>query len=1003
MSAPPNQRLHRTRRGRSRSVGKVPLRRAGEPVVGQTVTGRGFPNGQESSAELSTIHSKSFDVFLSYNRADRAHARVLASVLRERLLAVWFDEWELVPGKPWQEALESAILGSRSVAVLVGRSGVGPWQQRELRASLEEFVAKELPVIPVLLPGAPRQPSLPLFLRAFTWIDLRRGVSGEELNRLQWGITGKSLGRGITARDVRARPRIAITHLPITQAELVGREEELKSIQRSWLSPRLRIACLVGWGGVGKSAIVNSWLRKMSKRNWRGVSAVFGWSFYSQGTANWSSASADQFIDSALRWFGDESPSSGTPWQRGERLADLMTTARTLLVLDGLEPLQHPLDGSHRAGRLRDPALTALLRSFATSSDGFCLITSREPVRDLEPFQSTSAREICVGGLSLQDSVCLLRRYAPTTPTSKLEELAGLLKGHCLTLELVGRYIQRACGGVVPGKAIDLMTIDRRQGDQAHSVLAMYERWFESGPEIEILRLLGLFDRPASMDLLRFVARRPIVDGLVERLVGMDGEQWNTALSNLQECGLVLRENRGTHVVDCHPLIREYFSERLAADSPAAFREGHRRIYLHLSRVATRRPDTLQDMLPLYAAIRHGCAAGLQRSVFVTVLRKRIQRDDAFFSVHVLGAFGAELAALASFFEEPWTTPSPKLPMRSRAELLRSVGFHLLALGRPGEAADASLAAQRTFVSLGDWREACGTARNRSEALLNFGKIPEAILAAKESRKWGLQSQQRFMEQVATLALAEALHQGGHFKEAESAYRETLSVPSQDDPQYPVIQALAAFGWCDFLLGRTEAKLTAATLRTASERSGRQPRTATAGVTGKGEMDRVRKAAQLSFRPVLMLDRPPLIAVPLLNLILGRIATAESMTRRRQVHSAVRSLNEAVDGLREAGTVHHLVKALLARSRMHRLAGDLKSSGDDLAETRRICEQTELRLLAVDALLEGAWQALANSRARTARSKRLARELIAEGRSAVESHGYYRRSTDLRVLEAMLA
>jgi hypothetical protein len=59
-----------------------------------------------------------------------------------------------------------------------------------MRACLNEFVKRKLPVIPVLLPGAPAKPDLPLFLQAFTWVDLRSGLTDDGLDRLEWGITG---------------------------------------------------------------------------------------------------------------------------------------------------------------------------------------------------------------------------------------------------------------------------------------------------------------------------------------------------------------------------------------------------------------------------------------------------------------------------------------------------------------------------------------------------------------------------------------------------------------------------------------------------------------------------------------------------------------------------------------------------------------------------------------------------------------------------------------------
>ena len=46
------------------------------------------------------------------------------------------------------------------------------------------------PVIPVLMPGAPSQPDLPMFLGNRTWVDLRSGFSTDGLDKLVWGITG---------------------------------------------------------------------------------------------------------------------------------------------------------------------------------------------------------------------------------------------------------------------------------------------------------------------------------------------------------------------------------------------------------------------------------------------------------------------------------------------------------------------------------------------------------------------------------------------------------------------------------------------------------------------------------------------------------------------------------------------------------------------------------------------------------------------------------------------
>lgn len=139
---------------------------------------------------------KRFDVFLSHNSQDKPAVRALAEALRERGLTVWLDEEDLLPGDPWQEVLEEVLQTCPAAAVLVGPSGLGPWQAPEVRVSLDQFVRRRARVLPVLLPGTPGKPELPPFLSAFTWSDLRNGLTPKALDRLVAGIRGPENGDG---------------------------------------------------------------------------------------------------------------------------------------------------------------------------------------------------------------------------------------------------------------------------------------------------------------------------------------------------------------------------------------------------------------------------------------------------------------------------------------------------------------------------------------------------------------------------------------------------------------------------------------------------------------------------------------------------------------------------------------------------------------------------------------------------------------------------------------
>lgn len=139
--------------------------------------------------------STELDVFLSHNSRDNPAVEAIGASLKARGLSVWLDTWELRPGFRWQQELSKAIERSRAVAVFVGESGLGPWEEPEMESFLDRAMREEeLPVIPVLLPGAPRDVELPRFLKLYTWVDLRAGVSEEGLDRLVWGVTGAKQG-----------------------------------------------------------------------------------------------------------------------------------------------------------------------------------------------------------------------------------------------------------------------------------------------------------------------------------------------------------------------------------------------------------------------------------------------------------------------------------------------------------------------------------------------------------------------------------------------------------------------------------------------------------------------------------------------------------------------------------------------------------------------------------------------------------------------------------------
>jgi hypothetical protein len=150
--------------------------------------------------------------------------------------------------------------------------------------------------------------------------------------------------------------------LAVTGSDVFGREEDIAFLDGAWANKDVNVVTIVAWAGVGKSTLINHWLRHMAAEHYCAAELVFGWSFYKQGSSG-DTSSADDFLHAALAWFGDSGPWIGTPWEKGERLAHLIAQRRALVVLNGLEPLLNP--PGPQAGRVREPSLQAFLRELA--------------------------------------------------------------------------------------------------------------------------------------------------------------------------------------------------------------------------------------------------------------------------------------------------------------------------------------------------------------------------------------------------------------------------------------------------------------------------------------------------------------------------------------------------------------------------------------------------------------------------------------------------------------
>jgi serine/threonine protein kinase len=486
-------------------------------------------------------------------------------------------------------------------------------------------------------------------------IDARRRITRQSLHK-----TPSTASRvGTRKPSARLAPKkISIARLPVTGSDVFGREEDIAFLDRAWANKDVNVVTIVAWAGVGKSTLVNHWLRRMATDHYRSAELIFGWSFYRQGSSG-ETSSADELLDAALNWFGDPDPRLGTAWEKGERLAKLVAHRRTLLVLDGLEPLQYP--PGPQEGRLREPSLQALLRELAAFNTGLCVITTRTSVADIADHERTSALRRDLEQLSSDAGAKLLRALGVNGHEAELRSASNEFGGHCFALTLLGSYLTDAYNGDIRRRSevSARLAHDVRQGAHARKVMESYQTWLGEGPELAVLCMLGLFDRPADEKALGALLKSPAIPGLTESLTDLSPTEWRTILARLRRARLLAGEDpHNPGHLDTHPLVREYYGEQLRSQRTGAWKESNRRLFNYYKTLAPQLPDSFGEMEPLLLAVICGCNAGLYRQALHEVYISRIQRGNASFTAKVLGARGALLSALAHFFEDRrWGSP----------------------------------------------------------------------------------------------------------------------------------------------------------------------------------------------------------------------------------------------------------------------------------------------------------------------------------------------------------
>jgi tetratricopeptide (TPR) repeat protein len=761
-------------------------------------------------------------------------------------------------------------------------------------------------------------------------------------------IKEQELLRGRQALMPARQPAyVDTTRLPETAYErLVGREAILHRLDSAWPDANINIISLVAEGGAGKSALINEWIKRMQADAYSGAEVVLGWSFYSQGSTE-RATSAEEFLDWSLDKLGIKLAITSAS-TKADAIAEAMMRRRVLLFLDGVEPLQH--GPGPRIGHLRDMGLRTLLRRFAAippgAAHGLIVLTSRLAVKDIARWQNGAALVVDIERLSAEGGAALLRDNGVCGTDEELESTALEFGGHPLALGLLASFLQETQTGDVRRRDHVrnlLADTDNPGHDHARRVLESYEKeWLVGQPVLlEIMYIVGLFDRPANEGCLGALRSKPAIVGLSDKIVGLTDAEWHRAISRLREVRLLAPPDRSApNALDTHPLVREWFGERLKRVGEAWY-AAHSRLFDYLRRTTKEgQSPTLEQLAPLYQAVIHGCKSRRYRDALKRVYDARICRNvngsAVFYASTKLCAFETNLAAISWFFERPYTSMMSSLTSGDQAWLFNEAGHCLGAQGRFAEAL-APLRAALAIYKLNNVQPhlAIG-ATNLSEAEVMVGDI-EAALSTSEKMADFNDVNMMLTYRVGPRAVRGAvMHAFGAMQQAETLFVSAEQMQKSIQPEYSYLYSLQGFHFCDFLLE-------------------------------KGEYRNVLDRADKTLKWSVANNFPRDVALDKLNLARAKVGLASASTRDHS--EAVRGLardapvlfETAVRGLRSAGEARFVVNGLLARAAFRRSVGDWDGVVRDLDEVEEIAEPGPMRLFLCDMALERARFAFARN------------------------------------------
>lgn len=379
---------------------------------------------------------------------------------------------------------------------------------------------------------------------------------------------------------------IVLKYFPELEKTFRGRQKELNQLSDLILDQQKSLIQVVGFGGEGKTSLVQKWLQSSKEAVLRnGYSLIFGCSFYKADIGRFINALYNQCIEN-----GNDFDIAS----KVLKVCQVLRTRKILLLLDGFEVVQSI------SGEVRNIYLQDIIEAIQ-SGPSTILVTTRIAIPN-------NFETLNLASLEFNDVLEILNCWGITAETNKRRKIiANHIGRHALSVRIIAGYLKAEKSNEL--SLLNAIQLSADIPDEADSLRAN-----------KAVRILEFYEKNLPVGCILFmkgfsIYERSVPESLVVEIFSQNlGPQtitYDLLKFNLQELIAELKTRRlilseSALFLTCHPLIRDYFRSITNTDEVLAL---HQLSVDYFLRISPDIPGSLSECFFLFSACYHAAKA----------------------------------------------------------------------------------------------------------------------------------------------------------------------------------------------------------------------------------------------------------------------------------------------------------------------------------------------------------------------------------------------------------